>query len=119
MIKINFNDSQTMDLDLFNEDELNKYKNKLKNPFFIKRITGMAIYRNKQLYTIQKPNKFKKIKWECGKIAIAKFNNNQKYCKAKDIGETISLTIDNKIKHILIYYFSNKMVKTQIQFLDS
>lgn len=118
MIIINFSDSSTINLDLFDDKQLQEYKSKLKNPFFIKRITGMSIYKNKQLYTIQKPNKFNSLQWECGKVAIAKLINNQTYSKSKDVGESISLFINNNIKHTLIYYFSNKMIKSSILFLD-
>ena len=117
MIKINFKDGQTLDLDLFNSEQLKDYKNKLKNPFFQKRITGMAIYRDKRLYTIQKPNKCNSLKWECSKVAVAILEENN-IVEAKDVGECISLIIDEKIKHNLIYYFSNKMIKTTIQFLE-
>ncbi len=119
MIKINFKDGTTLDLNLFNQQQLNDYKHKLKNDFFRNRISGMSIYQNKQLYTIIKPNIYKTLKWECGKIAIAKLIENQKLSNSKDVGESISLIIDDKIKHILTYYFSNKMIKTNIQMLDS
>ncbi len=118
MIKINFKDGSTLDLDLFDDKQLEDYKKKLENPFFVKRISGMSIYRDKRLYTIQKPDVYETLYWECGKIAIAKMEGSN-YCKAKDVGECINLIIDKKIKHSLIYYFSNKMIKSKISFLEN
>ena len=116
MIKINFKDGKTIDLDLFNQDQVDIYKKQIQNVFFNNRISGMAIYANNQYYVIQKPSKYKTLKWRCGKVAEAIYYG-KKILHSKNIGETISLIIDGKIKTSLIYYFSNKMVKNTIQLI--
>ena len=116
MIKINFKDGKTVDLDLFDQKQVDVYKSQMKNIFFNNRISGMAIFQNNQLHVIQKPAKYKLLKWTCGKIAEAEYQGIERV-QSKDVGETISLTVDNKVKTNLTYYFSNKMIKNTVQIL--